>query len=88
MKTFFEKYNKALNNFLFDNDPDKSIKELKKLVKEDNSFNQIYYDLGYIYSAKSDTKKSVRYYKKYLKYNPFAKDKEEIKKIILSSALH
>lgn len=85
MKTFFEKYNKALNDFLFDNNPDKSIKELKKLVREDSGFNQIYYDLGYIYSTKSNTKKSVRYYKKYLKYNPFAKDKEEVRKIILSS---
>src|SRR6476619_2017301 len=79
---FLYHYENALDNFIYHNKPAEAIRELKKVIRLNPGYAQAYYDLGYIYSLIENPESAKKYYQGYLKLSPYAKDHDEVRKIV------
>jgi tetratricopeptide (TPR) repeat protein len=81
-ETYLYHYEKALDYFTNQNKTEEAIKEYKEVIRLKPDYAQAYFDLAYIYSLINESLSAAKYYKGYLKLSPFAKDHNEVKKII------
>jgi Tfp pilus assembly protein PilF len=79
---YLRHYEKALDYFIYLDNPGKAIREFKKVIKLNPLYSQAYFDLAYVYYLNMDISNAAVYYQGYLKLKPHAREVDEINKIL------